>query len=187
MCAWKWLDGQERRQPTFKWPFVLAFSRTVSALQYQNYTQVTILSLKSYIRTFICTVYSSTRNSDAVSTLGSLPRSKKVCVIKILSGRRNTITKKKKHLQNGVWNWPGICFILGTVPEIPGRMVTLALIRVIQYCVRPQWWMCMHVFQQTAVCVLRPNYIPAESSWNVALRSVRRRKFHLHIFFIGFK
>jgi len=77
--------------------------------------------------------------------------------------------------------------ISGTVPENPGRMVTLALFRAIQYCVRAEWWMCMHMFQQTDVGVLRPIHVVAESSWNVALSSVLLENFLLHIFVVGFE
>ena len=151
-----------------------------------NDTHFTIIFFKSYIRTYICTVCSSMRNSDAVSTLGNLPRSKKVSVIKISSGRWNKIEKIKELLQNGAKYWPGICLISWTVPEIPGRMVTFTLIRVIQYCVRPEWWKCMHVFQQTAVGVLRSIHIPAEPSWNVTLQSSWEKIF-VHIFVIAYE
>jgi hypothetical protein len=88
--------------------------------------------------------------------------------------------KKQKNLyKTGHKIGPG-CLISGTVPENPGRMVILALICAIQYCVRSEWWLCMHVFQHPPVGVLRP--IPAELSWNVALCSVLLGKFLLHIF-----
>lgn len=73
----------------------------------------------------------------------------------------------------------GYVLLRGLSQEIPELMVNLALIRVSQYCVRPQWWMCMHIFQHTAVGVIRPNPIRRA-------RSVCRGDFHLHIFVILF-
>ena len=133
----------------------------------------------SNIRSYICTVYSCMRNSDAVSTLRNSPRVKKVSVIKILSGRRKKVEKIKELIKIGLecvlfrclspkirdeWSpWPS--FLLYTIVFVPNGE-------------------CMHVFQQTAVGVLRPNHIAAETSWNVAPCSVLLGKFLLHIYFI---